>query len=83
MVSPVVFPLDFDGPVTAQGNGGVNFKGTVTFPQISRCLISGILSALVSGSGQSCTFSVSPPAAVANRSACAEYGHADRWAKKP
>lgn len=66
MVTPVVFPLNFDGPIASFGNGNLIFKGTTTFPQIKGCFISGILTALVSGSGQQFTFTVSPPAPVDN-----------------
>lgn len=66
MVTPVVFPLDFDGPIASFGNASLVFTGAVTFPQIKGCAISGILTALVSGGGQQFTFTVSPPAAVAN-----------------
>ncbi len=63
-VTPVDFPLDFDGPVSSLGNGGLTFKGTTTFPQIKGCIVSGILSALMSGTGQSYSFTVAPPAPV-------------------
>ncbi|MGC4062300.1 MAG: lipase family protein [Aquabacterium sp.] len=66
MTAPVVFPLDFDGPISSFGNGSLTFKGTTTFPQIKGCIISAILSALVSGTGQQFTFTVSPPAPVSN-----------------
>lgn len=63
-VTPVAFPLDFDGPISSLGNGGLTFKGTTTFPQIKGCIISAILSTLMSGSGQQFTFTVAPPAPV-------------------
>jgi hypothetical protein len=63
-VTPVAFPLDFDGPVSSLGNGNLTFSGTVTFPQIKGCSISAILSTLMSGKGQTYTFTVSPPAPV-------------------
>lgn len=63
-VTPVEFPLDFDGPVSSLGNGGLTFSGTTTFPQIKGCFISGILSSLMSGAGQAYTFAVAPPAPV-------------------
>jgi hypothetical protein len=61
---PVDFPLTFDGPVSSLGNGGLNFQGTTTFPPIKGCMISAILSALMSGSGQTYSFTVAPPAPV-------------------
>lgn len=61
-VSPVAFPLNFDGPLSSLGNGGLNFSGTTTFPQVKGCFISGILTALMSGSGQTYSFTVQPPA---------------------
>jgi hypothetical protein len=61
-VTPVDFPLDFDGPISSLGNGGLTFKGTTTFPQIKGCIVSGILTALMSGTGQSYSFTVAPPA---------------------
>jgi dienelactone hydrolase len=61
-VSPVKFPLNFDGPVSSLGNGGLSFAGTTTFPQIKGCGISAIISALMSGTGQTYTFAVAPPA---------------------
>ena len=61
-VSPVQFPLTFDGPVSSLGNGGLTFTGTTTFPQIKGCFISAILTTMMSGSGQTYTFGVTPPA---------------------
>lgn len=61
-VTPVAFPLNFDGPVSSLGNGGLNFSGTTTFPQVKGCIISAILSALMSGPGQTYSFTVAPPA---------------------
>ena len=60
--SPVVLPLNFDGPVSAMGAGGLTFTGTTTFPKIKGCLTSSIISSLMSGSGQGYTFTVTPPA---------------------
>jgi hypothetical protein len=65
-VEPVNFPLDFDGPISALGAGGIVFKGTTTIPQVKGCMISAILSALMSGGGKTYTFAVIPPAPVAN-----------------
>ncbi len=60
-VTPVAFPLNFDGPVSALGSG-LNFSGTTTFPLVKGCFISAILSAMMSGSGQTYSFTVNPPA---------------------
>jgi dienelactone hydrolase len=65
-VTPVSFPIDFDGPVASLGNGNLTFTGTVAFPQIKGCIISAILSTLMSGNGQTYKFTVSPPAQVSN-----------------
>ena len=61
-VTPVAFPIDFQGPVSSMGNGKLVFTGTTTFPQIKGCAISAILSTMMSGSGQTYSFTVSPPA---------------------
>jgi len=61
---PVDFPLEFDGPVSSLGNGGLVFQGTTSFPAIKGCFISAILSALMSGNGQTYSFMVAPPAPV-------------------
>jgi pimeloyl-ACP methyl ester carboxylesterase len=63
-VTPVEFPINFDGPVSSLGNGKLTFTGTTTFPQIKGCIISAILSSLMSGAGQTYSFTVAPPAAV-------------------
>ncbi|HRH18564.1 MAG TPA: lipase family protein [Aquabacterium sp.] len=63
-VSPVQFPLSFDGPISSLGNGALNFSGTTSFPLIKGCFISAILSGLMSGSGQTYSLTVSPPAPV-------------------
>jgi hypothetical protein len=63
-VTPVEFPINFDGPISSLGNGNLNFKSTVTFPQIKGCAISGILTAFMSGAGQTYDFTVTPPAPV-------------------
>ncbi|TAL21551.1 MAG: Triacylglycerol lipase [Aquabacterium sp.] len=65
--SPVVFPLDFDGPVSALGNGQLTFAGTTSFPSLSGCGLYGpLLSTLMSGPGQTYSFTVVPPAPVKN-----------------
>jgi len=60
--TPVVLPLNFDGPVSAMGSGGLTFTGTTTFPKIKGCLTSSIITSLMSGPGQGYTFTVAPPA---------------------
>ena len=61
--SPVSFPLNFDGPVSALGAGAVTFSGTTTFPSLTGCGLYGpVLSLLFSGGGNTYTFNVSPPA---------------------
>ena len=63
-VSPVIFPLSFEGPVSALGSGALSFSGSTSFPQLKGCFISAILSGLMSGSGQTFTLNVAPPAPV-------------------
>ncbi len=63
--TPVEFPLNYKGPVSGLGNG-LSFTGTTTFPPIKGCIISAIISALMSGSGQQYSFVVTPPAPKAN-----------------
>lgn len=63
--APVVFPLDFDGPVSALGSGNLVFSGTTTFPALSGCgSNAGLLNLFFSGSGQKFTFTVTAPAPV-------------------
>ncbi|RZK99867.1 MAG: hypothetical protein EOP36_17865 [Rubrivivax sp.] len=61
-VTPVEFPINFDGPISSLGNGKLTFTGTTTFPQLKGCSISAILSAVMSGAGQTYSFTVAPPA---------------------
>jgi hypothetical protein len=63
--SPVNFPLKLDQPISALGSGGLIFAGTTSFPLMKGCIISAILSAFMSGNGQTYSFQVSPPPAVA------------------
>lgn len=63
-VKPVQFPLTFDGPISSLGNGALNFSGATSFPLIQGCFISAILSGLMTGSGQTYSLTVSPPAPV-------------------
>ncbi|HEX6591330.1 MAG TPA: lipase family protein [Moraxellaceae bacterium] len=61
--SPVNLPIDFDGPISSLGNGGLTFSGTTTFPSMTGCgLFSGLFSTLMSGPGQTYSFTVKPPA---------------------
>ncbi|TAL26747.1 MAG: Triacylglycerol lipase [Aquabacterium sp.] len=61
---PVDFPINFDGPVSSLGNGNLTFAGTTTFPSLTGCGLYGpLLSTLMSGSGQTYSFTVKPPAA--------------------
>jgi hypothetical protein len=61
--APVSLPINFDGPVSSLGNGNLTFTGTTTFPSMTGCgLFSGLFSALMSGPGQTYTFTVKPPA---------------------
>ena len=63
--APVSFPIDFDGPVSSLGGGKLTFSGTTTFPSLSGCGLYGpLLSTLMSGSGQTYSFTVKPPAAI-------------------
>jgi hypothetical protein len=62
--APVVFPLNFEGPISSLGNGNLTFTGTTSFPMIKGCIISAIISAFMTGPGQVYTFTVSPPAPV-------------------
>jgi hypothetical protein len=63
---PVEFPLNFKGPVSALGSGGLVFAGTTSFPSLKGCIFSAVLSSLMSGSGQGYSFKVAPPAPKAN-----------------
>jgi hypothetical protein len=63
--TPVVFPINFDGPVSSLGDGQLTFASTTTFPDISGCFLSGLLTSLMSGPGQSVSFTAAPPAPVA------------------
>ncbi|WP_165456653.1 lipase family protein [Aquabacterium lacunae] len=63
-VSPVIFPLNLKGNVGTLGDGTLNFTGTTSFPQIKGCFISGILTALMSGNGQTFKLNVAPPAPI-------------------
>jgi len=60
---PVVFPITFDGPIAALGNGTLTFSGNTTIPALGGCGAFGpLLTVLMSGKGQAFRFTVSPPA---------------------
>lgn len=60
---PVILPIDFDGPVSSLGNGNLNFSGTTTFPNMTGCgLFNSLFTTLMSGPGQTYSFTVKPPA---------------------
>jgi hypothetical protein len=63
-VTPIEFPLDYDGPLSALGAGTMAFQGAVTFPKLTGCSLASTLSALMSGKGQTFTFTSKPPAPV-------------------
>lgn len=62
--SPIPFPIDFDGPVSALGNGKLNFQGTTTFPKFSSsgCALAPLFNVLISGPGQTYSYTATPPA---------------------
>ncbi|MDO9236770.1 MAG: lipase family protein [Aquabacterium sp.] len=61
--TPIDFPVNFDGPLSAMGDGNLGFSGTTTFPKITGCgLFSPIFSVLMSGPGQTYSFVAAPPA---------------------
>ncbi|MFT3857483.1 MAG: lipase family protein [Aquabacterium sp.] len=63
---PVDFPLNFEGPISSLGNGQITFTGTTSFPMIKGCIISAIVSAFMTGSGQAYTFNLQLPPATPN-----------------
>jgi len=64
-LEPVVFDLNWSGPLSAVGTGDLEFTGVTEFPEMGNCGIFGILfTAIMSGPGQSYTFSMPPPAPV-------------------
>ncbi|MET9296075.1 hypothetical protein [Streptomyces sp. NPDC003077] len=63
---PAEFALDFDGPVSALGGGGLGFSGTSEFPSLTGCgLWAPLLQSFFSGPGNGYRFTVAPPAPVA------------------
>jgi hypothetical protein len=63
-VEPVAFPLNFDGPVSALGSGNLTFTGTTSFPKLKGCIISAVMTSLMSGDGQIFKFTATAPAPV-------------------
>lgn len=59
--SPVDFAIDFDGPVSSLGDGSLTFTGTTTFPQLTGNYLGPLFSSLMSGPGQTYSFTVKPP----------------------
>jgi hypothetical protein len=60
--APVDFPIDFDGPISSLGDGQLTFAGTTTFPDMGGCPLSALFTTLMSGPGQTYSFTVAPPA---------------------
>ena len=61
--SPVNLNIDFDGPISSLGNGNLTFSGITTFPPMKDCgLFNSLFTTLMSGPGQSYSFTVKPPA---------------------
>lgn len=63
---PVDFPIVFDGPVSSLGDGSLTFTGTTTFPPMveNGIIINSLFTTLMSGPGQTFTFTVTPPAPI-------------------
>jgi hypothetical protein len=62
--APVTLKLDYDGPIANLGTQ-LPFSGTTTIPPMTGCIMSSVLTTLMSGPGQKYTFTLSPPAPVA------------------
>jgi hypothetical protein len=62
--APVTLKLDYDGPIANLGTQ-LPFSGTTTIPPMTGCIMSGVLTTLMSGPGQTYTFTLSPPPPVA------------------
>jgi pimeloyl-ACP methyl ester carboxylesterase len=63
--SPVTMKLDFDGPIAQLGTQ-IPFSGSATFPPMTGCIMSSVLTTLMSGPGQKFVFTLTPPPPVAN-----------------
>ncbi len=62
---PVLFDLNYAGPISDLGSGQVTFSGETTFPDIEGCAgLSSLFTALMSGPGQEYTFRIEAPAPV-------------------
>jgi len=56
------FKVDFTGPLSALGHGGLIFTGETAFSNMTGCgIFSALFSLLMSGPGQTYTFIVTPP----------------------
>lgn len=62
-VTPVDFPIFFDGSVSDLGSGDLKFGGSVNLPQFKGCIISAIITTVMLG-GQDFGFTVQPQAPV-------------------
>jgi hypothetical protein len=62
--TPVEFPLDYVGPLSAMGAGTMTFQSSVAFPKLTGCSLAGVLSTLMSGKGQTFAFTPKAPAPV-------------------
>ncbi|WP_374316380.1 lipase family protein [Aquabacterium sp.] len=63
--TPVNFALSSSGSVSGLGSG-LTFTGTTSFPALKGCLVSAVLTALMSGPGQAYSFTVAPPEPLTN-----------------
>ena len=60
---PVVFDLDYAGPISDLGSGQVTFIGDTYFPDIEGCAgLASLFTALMSGPGQEYSFRIEAPA---------------------
>lgn len=60
--TPVDFPIDYEGPVSAVGDGTLTFKGTTTLPAMvdNGLMVNALFTTLMSGPGQKFAFTVTP-----------------------
>lgn len=63
--TPVNFSLSSSGSVAGLGSG-LTFTGTTSFPALKGCLVSAVLTVLMSGPGQMYSFTIAPPEPFAN-----------------
>lgn len=60
---PVLFDLNYAGPISDLGSGQVSFSGDTYFPDIEGCSgLAALFTALMSGPGQEYTFRIEAPA---------------------